>query len=400
MAAVKIAHITTIDSGIFTLILNKLLSLQSEGYDVTTISSPGPFVQDIEATGLKHIAVPMTRNMTPIQDIKSVLHLTRVLRQGQFSLVHTHNPKPGLFGQLAAHLADIPVIVNTVHGYYFHEFMPAWKQEFYVRMERLAAGFSDAIFFKSPEDAHTALQRRIANETQVKFLGNGIDILTFDPTRVNHNVVADKRQALGIPEGVPVIGFVGRLVAEKGILDLLAAAQTIRQRFPSARLLIVGPVDGEKADAVTPDDAHTYGVADMCVFTGMRKDVRDLYAMMDMLVLPSYREGFPRTLMEAAAMALPTVATNVRGCREAVEHERSGLLVPHRDPSALADAITTILESPRMAHMMGAEGRRMAERRFDESLLFEQVKDVYRQLLTARGITPPRPVRFAPALAS
>jgi len=390
---VKVAHITTIDMSLRYLLLNQLRSLQQAGYEVVGISSPGLEVPAIEAAGIQHISVIMTRNpFTPLQDLRALWQLYRVFRRERFTIVHTHTPKAGILGRWAAKLAKVPVIVHTSHGFVFHENSPWLWRRFFVVLEKIAAYCSDLIFSVNHEDIETAIREGICNPDKIVPLGNGgigIDITLFDPDRFPPDHIARKRLEVGLPNGASVVGFVGRLVQEKGLLELFAAARIVREQVPDVRLLIVGPVDTEKSDALTPDTAQDYGIADICHFLGMRQDMPELYALMDVFVLPSHREGFPRAPMEASAMKVPCVVTNIRGCREAVEHGRNGLLVPLGDVQALADAIIELLTDREKARRMGEEGRRMALERFDERLVFEKVKAEYARLLREKGLPVP-----------
>ena len=198
-----------------------------------------------------------------------------------------------------------------------------------------------------------------------------------------------------------MVGFVGRLAARrKGFLDFLAAGQQVMQRSPHVHFLIAGGVDAGKPDATSPAAARGYGIEDRCLFLGWRpnEELPLLYALMDVLVLPSLFEGVPRTVMEASAMNTPVVATNVKGNREAVVYERNGLLVPLGDVQALAKAIVELLTDRDKARRMGkeGEGRRIALARFDERLVFEKVKAEYARLLREQG----RPVPEARPLAA
>ena len=330
----------------------------------------------------------MTRSFTPWADLVSLWRLYRVMRRERFTIVHTHTPKPGLLGQLAARFARVPIVVNTLHGFYFHDGTRPAKRRFYILTEKIAARCSDVILSQNSEDIQTAIKEKICQPEQICFLGNGIDVRRFDRTKIAPQVLEEKRRELGISEGAPVVGFVGRLVAEKGILELMEAARLILEQIPDVRFLLIGPIDYEKADALTPQTAQEYGIAQACIFAGMRQDMPELYALMDVFVLPSHREGFPRSPMEASAMGVPCVLTNIRGCREAVEPERNGKLVPLRNVEALAEAILELLNDPEKAHRLGAEGRVMAEESFDEQRVFEKVKEHYRCLLQKKKLLP------------
>jgi len=376
-----VAHVTTVDLSLRYLLLNQLQRIQDEGYEVFAISADGPDVPVVEATGIHHFAVPMTRRITPIADLRCLWDLVRIMRRERFDVVHTHTPKAGLLGQVAARLAGVPIVINTLHGFYFHDDSKPVARRFYIWMERVAAKCSDTILSQNREDMATAIAERIASPAQLQWLGNGIDIARFDRRRLAQSSLDALRRNLDIDANAPVIGFVGRLVEEKGILDLLEAARLVIDAIPTAQLLIVGPHDEEKPDALRPEVAVRYGIAANCRFVGMRDDMPELYALMDVLVLPSYREGFPRAPMEASAMGVPALVTDIRGCREAVEHGENGLRFPVGDSDALARALIELLGDDARRAEMGATGRRMAEERFDEQKVFDRVLREYERLL-------------------
>lgn len=381
----KIAHITTIDLSLRYLLLNQLRSLQAAGYEVTGISTPGPYVAELEAAGIRHLAAPMTRNLTPGKDLAALLRLTRLLRRERFTIVHTHNPKPGLIGQVAARWAGVPIVVNTLHGFYFHDHMrPVWRR-FYIQMEKIAARQSDVILSQNREDIQTALAEGICRPDRIKWLGNGIDLRRFDRGAVEAKTLDAARAELGLDVARPVVGFVGRLVAEKGLRELLAAARSVRDQVSGVQFLLVGPLDDEKGDALTPAVAAELGVGDGCIFAGMRQDMPTMYALMDIFVLPSHREGFPRAPMEASAMGVPCVVTDIRGCREAVQPGENGLLAPLQDVPALTAAMLRLLQDPALAAKMGSRGRQLAEQCFDEQLVFDRVKAEYARLLAVKN---------------
>lgn len=386
MKPIKVAHVTTIDGSLHDLLLNQMKSVQQAGYEVVGISAPGKDVTAIEAAGMRHIAVAMTRRLTPLADLHSLWRLYQVMRRERVTIVHTHTPKAGFLGQLAARAAGVPIVINTVHGFYFQvRTSPLWRR-FYITLEKMAAHCSDVILSQSREDVQTAIREGIGRPEKIKFLGNGIDLRRFDRSRLEPEVIEAKARELGLPGDAPVVGFVGRLVREKGVLELLQAARLVRRQVPTVRFLIVGPFDREKPDALTPAVAHDYEVAQICVFTGRRQDMPELFALMDVFVLPSHREGLPRSPMEASAMGVPCVVTKIRGCREVVEHGRNGLVVPVGDIQALAGAVIELLTHREKARLMGEAGLQMARERFDEQLVFARVKAEYARLLQEKGL--------------
>jgi glycosyltransferase involved in cell wall biosynthesis len=383
----RVAHVTTVALSLRYLLLAQLQAIRTRGYEVAGISAPGADAAVLLGHGIPHHPVPMTRRLTPVRDFVSLVRLWREMRKGRFTIVHTHTPKPGLLGQMAARLAGVPVVVNTLHGFYFHDRMHPWARRAFVALERLAARFSDLVLSQNPEDVETAVREGIVARDRIRLLGNGIDLHRFDPRRVEAKDVDASGAALGIPEGAPVVGFVGRLVAEKGLGELLTALRIVREAHPGVRLLVVGPADDEKRSTIGPDHAEAAGVRDAVVFAGLRDDMPLMYSLMDVFVLPSHREGFPRAAMEAAAMGVPAVVTDIRGCRQVVAHGRNGLLFPVGDANALAAAIVCLLDAPRLARRLGDEGRLRAGSEFDERAVFARVIEAYDQLLRAKGLS-------------
>ncbi|HSD66317.1 MAG TPA: glycosyltransferase [Vicinamibacteria bacterium] len=395
----RVAHVTTADGSLRYLLLDQLLAIRERGYDVTGVSSPGREAAFLEGLGIRHEAVAMTRRLTPFADLRSLAGLYRLMRRRRFTIVHAHNPKPGLLAQVAARLAGVPVVVNTVHGFYFHDRMRPAARSFYTALERIAARCSDLILSQNEEDLETARREGIAPPPRILLLGNGIDLERFDPARIGPESRRRTRAALGIAPDAPVVGFVGRLVEEKGVRELLEAARVVTSRVRDARFLVVGDADPGKPDRLTLDAARSLDPAGACVFAGFRQDMPELYHSMDVFALPSHREGFPRAPMEASAMRVPCVVTDVRGCRQAVRHGGNGLTVPVGNALALADAILALLADPGLARRLGEEGRRRALLEFDQRRVFATVLAEYERLLEAKALRGRIPAAAEPGLA-
>jgi glycosyltransferase involved in cell wall biosynthesis len=217
---------------------------------------------------------------------------------------------------------------------------------------------------------------------QIRHLGNGIDLATFDPARVTPEDLSTARKNLDIEHSDYVVGFVGRLVEEKGVRDLLVASQILRSRHKSIKVLVVGESDFQKTDVIRRDAVHEYEVEDIFRFAGIRDDMPTMYALMDVLALPSYREGMPRCVMEASAMAKPAVVTDIRGCREVVVANQTGFLVPTGDPLALSGTITRLIQDSELSSRIGRQARSHALKNFDERVIFGTVLEEYERLLT------------------
>jgi glycosyltransferase involved in cell wall biosynthesis len=273
-------------------------------------------------------------------------------------------------------------VVNTVHGLYALPSDRFAKRVVVYGLERLAAACSDAELVQNPEDL-PVLERIGVPRHKLTLLGNGIDLDRFDPDRADSTRIAALRRELGIEPDDVVCGTVGRLVAEKGYRELFEAATALRERIPRLRFLVVGPSDPAKRDALTDADLRRAEASAHIQFLGERDDVEDLYALMDLFVLASHREGWPRSAMEAAAMGVPVIATDVRGCRQVVDDGITGVLTPVRDPYALAQAIESLATDPGRRARLGASARHKARRDFDQQRVIETTLGVYERLLGA-----------------
>lgn len=379
----KVAHLTTVDLSLRYLVWPQLLAVIEEGGEVVGISAPGQWVNDLEQARVRHVPLQSsTRSMNPLADLRSVWQLWRILRHEKPDILHTHNPKPGIYGRLVGRLAGVPIVVNTVHGLYATpDDPPGWRALVYF-LEWIASRFSDAELVQSREDLELMRRWRIAPREKLRHLGNGVDLLRFDPGRFDESDCERIRRDLDVGSHEFLIGVVGRLVEEKGYIELFEAARHLDSR---CTLICVGPRDPDKEDALrqqTLAEAEAAGV----IFTGMRTDIDELYAALDLFVLPSHREGFPRAAMEAAAMGLPVIATDIRGCREVVEDGVNGRLVPVRDPAALAEAIGELIESPARREEMGKASRRKALSEFDERRVVDVIMETYRELSRSKGV--------------
>jgi glycosyltransferase involved in cell wall biosynthesis len=378
-----LVHLTTTDISLALLLGPQLKAYAAAGYEVLGVSATGPFVAELTAAGIRHVALPhATRRLSPANDARAAGELYRMLCRLKPDIVHTHNPKPGIYGRLAARAAGVPIVVNTVHGLYARRDDSLARRSAVYALERLATTCSDAELLQNPEDLETLAALRVPR-SRLHLLGNGIDVGRF---RLD-GAAAESRQRLraewNIASDEIVVGVVGRLVWEKGYAEIFEATRLLRTRVPKARFVIAGPAEPGKADAV-PSTAVAQAERDGVVFLGYRADVDDLYAALDVYVLASYREGFPRSAMEAAAMGVPIVATNIRGCRQVVDHGLTGLLVPPKDAGALAGAIERLARQSELRASMSRAAIVKAQEEFDERRVIDFTLALYARLLKER----------------
>lgn len=404
--AFKVVHLTTVDSSLRYLLRPQLTAVRDHGGEAVGVSAPGPDVESLGRDGIRHVPLTdSTRAMDPRADVRAAAALWRILRRERPDVLHTHNPKPGLYGRVVGRLARVPIVVNTNHGLYATEDHGRLRRTAILGMEAVAARFSDAELVQNPEDLDLLLRRRVNRRRRTQLLGNGVDLDRFRPGALGPDERAALRAELGAGPGDVVVGMVGRLVAEKGVLELLTAARRLGDGYV---VVVIGPDDPSKPDAIDRDTVRGAEAAGVR-FLGLREDVDRLYGAMDMFVLPSWREGFPRAAMEAAASGLPVVATDVRGCRQVVDHEATGLLVPVRDPVALEDAIRALGGDPAARAAYGAAGAAKARREFDERRIVATVLDAYASVAARKGLdrlaaalrtvpdTPDAPAAVTPA---
>jgi glycosyltransferase involved in cell wall biosynthesis/ribosomal protein S18 acetylase RimI-like enzyme len=384
---VRIAHVATIDLTHKYLLLPQLRALRDAGFDVTAISASGPWVGDLEAEGIRFVPWPSaTRSWDPRADVRAFRELRRIFRHERFDLVHTHNPKPGVMGRIAARLESVPRVVNTVHGLWATPEDRLAKRVPVLAAEWIAARCSDLELYQSEEDLRWARRLGVVRPGRWAHLGNGTDLERFHPGRRDEERIRKLRTQLGIGEDELVVGTVGRMVREKGYEDLFAAARIVRERVPGTRFLVLGVSDPDKPDAIPASAIEA--VRDDLIFAGWREDVPDLMAAMDVFCLPSWREGMPRSAIEAAASGLPLVLSDIRGCREVIRDGWEGFLVPVGDPDELAAALIGLLRNPELRTGLGRAARVRATELFDERRVTRLVVDATTRLTAPGSSTP------------
>ncbi|MGN6330780.1 MAG: glycosyltransferase family 4 protein [Motilibacteraceae bacterium] len=346
----RVAHLTTVDLSLQVLLRTELQADVEAGFEVFGISAPGPAGDELRSWGVTPVAVPsLTRAWSPGDDARAARELVGVLRRLRLDVLHTHTPKGGVLGRVLGRIARVPVVVDTCHGLWATTEDGLRKRALVVGAEAAAAAFADAELFQSAED-----QRRMARWLRVpsQVVGNGTDLRRFGPDPEARGKV---RADLGIAEDELIVLGVGRRVAEKGIREYAAAAQELQGR---AHFCWVGPADPDKPDALS----ELPGVR----WLGMRTDMPAVYAAADVFVLPSYREGFSRSGMEASATGLPLVVTDVRGCRELGEPEHEVLRVPPHDAPAVKHAVARLLDDPALRSRLGRAARDRALAHYDQ----------------------------------
>lgn len=332
---------------------------QRAGYDVHVATMDGPAVADIVALGMTHHVIPMTRSgKHPLQELGTLLALLRLFRRLRPRVVHLVTIKPVLYGGIAARLARVPGMVAAISGLGFVFLSNSLKMRLVrsvvARLYRLALGHPNSrVIFQNASDRDLLKSLGAVRDEQVVLIrGAGVDL--------------DLCQALPEPAAPPVVAtMVARLLRDKGVWEFVEAARLLRAPGVPVTMRLVGGVDAGNPTSATPAEVEAWQREGCVEALGERSDVPQLYAASHIAVLPSYREGLPKSLIEAAACGRAVVTTDVPGCRDAIDPDKTGLLVPVRDPQALADAIARLAGDATLRQAMGTAGRALAEREFN-----------------------------------
>lgn len=372
----KVIHVCAIGFTAKNLLLPQCQFLKNLGYDVGFVFSPDPIADELRSIGFEVKEIYIPRNIS-LLDTASICQLVSYFKKVKPDIVHTHTSKGGAVGRVAARLAGVRHIVHTIHGFPFIAGQNPIKYWSYLLMEKLAARLTDLLLSQSEEDVELARNLSIrARLGPPLLIGNGIDLERFNRDRFDEDERRAIEDALGIRQG-PVITMVARLTMEKGYAEMVRALGRNRDRNWTA--LFVGPDDGDRH--IIEEMLREVGLEHKVKLLGQRDDVDKILAITDVFVLPSYREGVPRSVIEAQAMGIPAIVTDIRGCREIVIDGKTGILVPPRNDISLAQAIADLLDNPDKRLYMGLEGAERMRAHFDERCVFRRIQQAYETML-------------------
>lgn len=369
LEGLKVLEMCAVDFTARHFLFPVMKTLRDEGAQVHLACGSGKYLAAIRRENFPIHEIPIKRNLDLLSHLRSLRLLRRLMKQERFDIVHVHTPIAGLLGRLAARSVRTPLIVYTAHGFYFHDDMAPWLRRIVIGLERWGGRLSDQILCVSREDEKGAVELGIAGKDRVHYIGNGVDEERFSPAP-DSRVRDEMAERLGVPNDGPWIGIVGRLVPEKGYREFFGALPRVLESHPAARFLVMGEkLESDRVDSreIFRDQLVRSGVRDHVHFLGHRYDIEAILSVLDLFVLPSYREGLPVSILEAMSCSVPVVTTRVRGCRELVTDGETGWLVPTRSASALAEAMTAALDDPARARRFGAAGRERVLRGFREA---------------------------------
>lgn len=374
----------------------ELMRFLSKNFDVSALGSLPILQGKFSDQGFSYTSYTLSRRANPFLDIFTLIQLYFIFRRLKPYLVHAFDTKPCVWARIAAYLAGVPVIIGTLPGlgslYTNEKFINRLLRSVYERLQQSACYVSDLTIFQNHDDAHQFIDARIIDPPKAMVIpGSGVCTTLFDPMSVPAVKQSELRAELKLHSNEIIVTMVSRVLSSKGIFEFMASAQELQGNYPNVRFLLIGPEDNESLDRLDANELEE--LKKVVIWPGSRQDIPAILAISDIFVLPSaYREGIPRVLLEAASMGLPIVTTDSPGCREVVENEINGLLIPVRDSAALSQAISFLIEQPEMRRSFGQNSRQRAVERFDLLVIAAQIRMVYQQLSAHQ--TLPSTVKF------
>jgi capsular polysaccharide biosynthesis glycosyltransferase capM len=369
------------------LLKGQLRFMASNGFDVKGVSSEGEELREVhENEGIVMEAINMSRKITPFQDLKSLWEMWNFLRKEKPQIVHTHTPKAGIIGMLAARLAGVPHRLHTVAGLPLME-ATGIKRKILNFVEKLTYSSATRVYPNSKGLYDFILQNHFTQSNKLKIIANGssngINTTFFSPAQVSEIEKVALREKLNIHSDDFVFVFVGRIVSDKGINELIKAfseLQTVENKPAGIKLLLVGGLEND-LDPLNPETLAEINQNKDIISVGFQQDVRSFFAIADALVFPSYREGFPNVVMQAGAMGLPSIVSDINGCNEIIVEGENGLIIPPKNVEKLKEKMLTLARDKNLYIKLKENSRRMIKNRYEQSMVWKALLEEYEGLL-------------------
>ncbi|WP_026934177.1 glycosyltransferase family 4 protein [Christiangramia echinicola] len=378
----KLVRITTIPLSLEKL-LEGQLSYMNDHYEVIAVSAEKNRLENYGKNNkVRTFWVEMTRAITPWKDLKSLWRFYNFLKREKPFIIHSHTPKAGIIGMLAGKMAGVPVRLHTVAGLPLLE-VKGTKRKLLDAVEKLTYRLATRVYPNSFELKKIILQLKYAEEAKLRVLGegssNGIDTTYFQPSLFSKKDNIDLKSELGIPGKDFIFIFVGRLVREKGINELVRAFIKLQSDRPNSSLLLVGPFEQD----LDPLDKEVFRIIEenpKIFTTGYQQDVRPFFSIADVLTFPSYREGFPNVVMQANAMNLPAIVTNINGCNEIVEEGVNGVIIPVKNESKILQSMRRLMDDRELCSMLAHNARELIQKKYERTRFWNILLKEYKEL--------------------
>ena len=379
MTKPKLIRITTVPISLKTLLKGQHRFMSENGFEVVGVSSKGQELEDVKNDeNIRVVALEMTRMISPFSDLKSLWKFYKLCKKEKPNIVHSHTPKAGIIGMLGAKLAGVPIRLHTVAGLPLME-EKGIKRKILDFVEKLTYTCATKVYPNSKGLYDFILENKFTSTEKLKVIGNGssngIDTSHFDPTLISEQQKQDLRKSLGIKPEDFVFVFVGRIVKDKGINELISAFSKLKTQ--NSKLLLVGNYERE-LDPLLPETEKIIKTNPNIIPVGYQPDVRPYFAISDCLVFPSYREGFPNVVMQAGAMGLPSIVTDINGCNEIIINQKNGIIIPVKNTEELTKVM--LLNSEKY-QALKKESRNMITSRYEQKVVWNEIMKEYNALL-------------------
>lgn len=378
----KLIRISTVPSSLRTLLKGQL-KFMSHYFEVIGVASDGEALKEVmQNEGVKTHSIEMTRTISPFKDLISTIKLYRFLKKEKPFIVHTHTPKAGTLGMLASRLAGVPHRLHTIAGMPLLETKGA-KRMLLDSVEKFTYKNATLVLPNSLGLKNIAIENKYAPKDKLKIIGNGssngIDVKHYDSELISKEEREHLKSELKISNTDIVFIFIGRMVKDKGVNELVAAFDKLSKMHKGCKLILMGP----RENALDPLDPETETLIinnTNIIEVGLQKDIRPFVAISSVLVHPSYREGFPNVVLQGSCMGLPCIVSDINGCNEIIENEFNGLIVPPKNIEALKNAMERILKDPTIINEMAENSRSNIVKKYQQEYIWKELLTLYQSL--------------------
>lgn len=378
----KLIRVTTVPDSLAGM-LGGQLEFMSDNYEVIGVSSDGPRLDEVKIReGVKVVPINMVRTISPFKDLRALIQLYFLFKYEKPFIVHTHTPKAGILGMIEAKFANVPHRLHTVGG------LPLLlangnKRKLLNFVEKITYSSATEVFPNSFGLKEIIIEHNFCNSSKLKVLANGssngINTKYFNPSLFSENQKYKLKSNLGIDSNDLVFIFIGRLVSDKGINELVSAFKRINNEVALIKLVLVGPLESH-LDPLNKKTIKEIEINNNIINIGLQNDVRPYFAIADIFVFPSYREGFPNVVMEAGAMGLPSIVSNINGCNEIIKEGKNGWIIPVKDEEAIYNRMKYCIENSNEVVKAANNSRELITSRYEQKIIWEALLEEYQKL--------------------
>lgn len=381
----KIVQVTAIGMSQIKLLSKLNTTLMEKGFEVHAVCTADEYSDQLAKDNIIFHDVKIDRAINPKGNIQSIIEMVKIFKKVKPEIVHVHTPVAAVLARIAAKIAGVPSVIYTAHGFYFHEGMSSIKYKLFFTIEKyIGRIFTDYIFTQSKEDYDLAVENDFLKNNNYLHISNGIDLDNqFNLSNISNTEIVKLKEQLNIQEKDIVFTFLGRMVKEKGIIELLEAFKILSSENKNVKLLCMGSMPDSERDSSVGELLKNYD-NNQITFLGQVSSPEKYYALSDVFVLPSYREGMPRSIIEAMAMKNAIIATDIRGSREEVSHKENGYLVEVQNIPQLLEAMRYLTNHPDKIESMKEAGYKKTLAEYDEQQVVGKQLKVFNEILERR----------------